>query len=97
MSWATAIPGGVRLQLHVQPRAGRTEVTGEHGGALRIRVAAPPVDGAANEALQRFLADRLALPRSRLRMVTGATGRRKVMEVDGADLAAVRLALTGER
>lgn len=97
MSWASAIPGGVRLRLYVQPRASRTEITGLHDGALRIRLAAPPVDGAANAALERFLADRLALPQSRLHLVTGAAGRRKVVDVAGAELAAVRQALTGGR
>ena len=78
-----ATPTGVRLRLRVQPRASRTEITGVHGGALRVRIAAPPVDGAANEALIRFLAERLGLPRSAVRLVAGETSRTKVVEVDG--------------
>jgi uncharacterized protein (TIGR00251 family) len=52
-------------------------------GALRVRLHAPPVDGAANEALVEFLADRLAVPRRGVRIVTGATSRMKTIEVEG--------------
>ena len=85
-------PGGVRIQLQVQPRASRTEVVGLHGEALKIRVAAPPVDGAANEAIIRFFADRLAVSRSRVRVTKGASGRRKVVEIDGIGLEALNKA-----
>lgn len=81
MSWLAAIDGGVRLQLHIQPRASRTEIAGVHGDALKIRLAAPPVDGAANEALIEFLAERLGVPRSAITLVAGAGGRRKVVHV----------------
>jgi len=74
-----------RLVLHVQPRAARTEVVGPHGDAVKVRLAAPPVDGAANAALVRFLAERLGVPRHAVRLVGGAAGRRKVVEVDGLD------------
>jgi uncharacterized protein (TIGR00251 family) len=72
-----------RLTLHVQPRARRTEVAGLHGAAIRVRLAAPPVDGAANDELVRFLAERLGVPRRAVRLVAGAGARRKVVEVDG--------------
>jgi uncharacterized protein (TIGR00251 family) len=58
-------------------------VAGVAGGALRVRLTAPPVDGAANEALVRFLADRLDLARGRVVLVSGHTGRDKVVEVAG--------------
>ena len=65
-SWhITAIPGGIRIRIHVQPRASRTEIAGRHGDALKVRLAAPPVDGAANDALLDFIADRLGVPRAR--------------------------------
>lgn len=54
--------------MRVQPRASRTEVAGPYGDAVRIRLTAPPVDGAANEALVRFLAERLEVPRSAVRI-----------------------------
>jgi hypothetical protein len=78
-----------RLAVHVQPRAARSEVVGEHGGALKIRLAAPPVDGAANEALVEFVAARLGLPRRQVRLVGGAASRRKLLEIDGMDAATV--------
>jgi uncharacterized protein (TIGR00251 family) len=56
-----------------------------HGDALRVRLAAPPVDGAANEALTRFLAERLRVPRSAVRLVSGETSRTKLVDVDGLD------------
>ncbi|MDE3150868.1 MAG: YggU family protein [Gemmatimonadota bacterium] len=84
--------GGVRLSVHVQPRAARTEIAGEHGGALKIRLAAPPVDGAANDALVAFLAEQFGVPRRAVRVVSGHASRRKVVELTGVDAAAVRRA-----
>ncbi|HET9038693.1 MAG TPA: DUF167 domain-containing protein [Gemmatimonadales bacterium] len=80
-----ATPTGIRLRVRVQPRASRTEVAGPYGDALRIRLAAPPVDGAANEALVRFLAERLGVARSAVRIEAGASGRSKVVAVEGID------------
>ena len=79
----------------MQPRASRTEMAGRHGDALKVRLAAPPVDGAANEALVRFLADQLGVPRSAVRLESGAGGRAKVIAVEGIGLedAARRLGL----
>ena len=74
-----------RFAVHVQPRAKRTEVTGMHGAAVKIRLAAPPVDGAANEALRRFLAERLCVPRASVHVVAGLSSRDKLVEVDGLD------------
>ena len=74
---------GIRLRVHVQPRASRTELAGRHGDALKVRLAEPPVDGAANEALVRFLAERLGVPRSAVRLEAGAAGRAKLVTVDG--------------
>jgi uncharacterized protein (TIGR00251 family) len=72
--------------VRVQPRASRTEVAGPYGDAVRIRLTAPPVDGAANEALVRFLAERLEVPRSAVRIEGGgASGRSKVVAIDGID------------
>jgi len=65
-------------------------------GVLRVRLHAPPVNGAANDALVAFLADRLAIPRRGVRIVTGATSRTKMIEVEGVSAAAVeRLAEEG--
>jgi uncharacterized protein (TIGR00251 family) len=83
----------VRVRIRVQPRASRTEIVGEHDGALKVRVAAPPVDGAANEELVRFIAKRMGVAQSRVRVTTGETGRSKVIEIDGVDVHSVRTAL----
>ena len=87
---ATERGGAVRFSVHVQPRASRSEVAGIHDGALRVRVQAPPVDGAANEAIVALLAKALGVPRRALRVVAGESARRKVVEVEGVPLAAVR-------
>jgi len=85
--------GGVLVRVHVQPRAARTEVVGRHGDAIRIRLKAPPVDGAANEELLRFLAERLDLPRSAVTLARGATGRTKTVAIGGRTEQAVAAAL----
>lgn len=84
--------GTVRLRVRVQPRASRTEAVGEHDGALKVRVAAPPIDGDANRELVRFVAKALGVTPSHVRLVAGATGRSKTLEIAGADAAAVRVA-----
>jgi uncharacterized protein len=76
-------PHGVRLTLHIQPRAARTEISGRHGDAIKIRLAAPPVDGAANAELISFLADRLGVPRAAVVIRHGESGRRKTVEIGG--------------
>jgi uncharacterized protein (TIGR00251 family) len=72
------------LTLHIQPGAKKTEVAGLHGDALKIRLAAPPVDGKANAALIAFVADRLGLAKSAVSVKCGQTSRRKVLEVTAA-------------
>jgi len=74
------------LNVHVQPRASRTEVVGRHGDAIKIRIAAPPTDGSANEELVRFLAKTLGVKRSAVTIVGGKTGRRKRVVVEGVAL-----------
>ena len=86
---------GVRFQVRVQPRASRSEVAGSYGGALKVRLQAPPVDGAANEALVDFLADRLGVARREVRIVAGLTSRSKVVEVSGVAPAQVERLITG--
>ena len=72
------------LTLHIQPGARKTEVAGVHGDALKIRLAAPPVDGKANAALIGFIADRLGLAKSAVSLRSGQTSRHKVLEVTAA-------------
>jgi uncharacterized protein (TIGR00251 family) len=71
------------LAVSVVPNAKRTGVDGLHDGALRVRLAAPPVDGKANEVLTHWVADGLDLPRRAVTLVRGQTARRKWLEIDG--------------
>ena len=83
------------LAVHVVPRARQTEVAGRHGDAIKIRVAAPPVDGAANAELIRFVAERVGVARGAVTIASGATGRRKTVAVEGITAAALARALLG--
>ncbi len=83
-NWLRAGKGHITLSLHIQPGAKRTEVAGVHGDALKIRLAAPPVDGKANAALIGFVADRLGLAKSAVSLKSGQSSRRKVLEVTDA-------------
>jgi uncharacterized protein (TIGR00251 family) len=69
------------LTLHVQPGARRTAVAGVHGGALRIRLAAPPVEGKANAALLRYLAEAFGVPQRAVALVRGAASRHKTVRI----------------
>lgn len=77
-----------RLVVHVVPRAKRTEVAGRHGDAIKIKLKAPPVDGAANAELVRFVAERLDIPRSAVTITAGHTSRRKTLQIEGVDATA---------
>ena len=87
--------GGSTISIRVIPRAPRTRVDGERGGAILIRLAAPPVEGAANDALIAFLSDTLGLPRRNFHLVAGEKSRDKRVRVEGLDESAVRAALLG--
>jgi uncharacterized protein (TIGR00251 family) len=82
-------PEGVTLKVHVQPRASRDALAGEREGALVVRLTAPPVEGAANEALSRVVGRALGVPPSAVRVVSGARGRRKTIRIVGLDAVAV--------
>ena len=84
-----AADGRLTLTLHIQPGAKKTEFAGLHGDALKIRLAAPPVDGKANDALVKFVAETLGLPKSAVNLKSGHSSRRKVLELSGADVDAV--------
>jgi uncharacterized protein (TIGR00251 family) len=93
MTWLVADGKGVTLRLHIQPGAKKTEVAGLHGEALKIRLAAPPVDGKANAALIAFLAERLGVVKAGVSILSGDTSRAKYVRVAGADPALVRESL----
>jgi uncharacterized protein len=72
-----------RLEVYIQPRASKSEVAGMHDGIIKIRIAAPAVENAANEALIDFVAAALGVSKRSVRIVSGRTSRRKVLEIDG--------------
>jgi uncharacterized protein (TIGR00251 family) len=82
-------PDGAILEVKVIPRAGRTALAGTRAGALLVRLAAAPVEGAANDALIAFLADILRVPKSHLELVSGARSRSKRVKVKGLTGAAL--------
>ena len=87
MSWyAQAADGSLILTLHIQPGARKTEIAGQHGGALKIRLAAPPVDGKANAALLGFLAKTCGVSKSAVELISGDSSRAKRVRLRGADL-----------
>lgn len=91
--WLQLKGDGVVLALHIQPGAKKTEVAGPHGDALKIRLAAPPVDGKANECLLAFVAERLGVPKARVSLVSGQTSRSKRVAVASITPAEVELKL----
>ena len=90
---------GAILTVHIQPRASTTECVGIYGDPIKIRVAAPPVGGAANDALIRFLAYRLSIPSTSVQIHSGAGGRHKRVLLKGivARLVLTRLKLGNQK
>ena len=78
------------LSLHIQPGAKKTEVAGLHGTALKIRLAAPPVDGKANDCLIAYLSELLGVAKRRVELVSGASSRAKRVRIAGVDSESVR-------
>ncbi|MDE3066154.1 MAG: DUF167 domain-containing protein [Verrucomicrobiota bacterium] len=81
-----AQPGGALLSVRLQPRASRNEIAGAVGGELKIKVTAPPVDAAANQALLELLAEKLDCPRGRIELVRGHRSRHKILKLHGLDV-----------
>jgi len=82
-AWARRGADGWTLAVHVQPGAKRSAVAGMHGSRLKIRIAAPALDGRANDALISFVAERLGIPRGRISVLRGAQSREKLIAVAG--------------
>jgi uncharacterized protein (TIGR00251 family) len=85
--------GSVTLKLRVQPRASRTEITGEHAGALKLKISAPPVDGKANQECRRFLAKLLGVSATSVEIISGDSSRDKVVRVSNISARRVLEAL----
>jgi len=88
--WLRETPAGLMLGVKLQPRASRNEILAAQDGELRIRVTAPPVDAAANEALLCLLAEMLDLPRRSVELVRGHTSRHKTLRLHGISAATAR-------
>jgi|ERR1043166_7648708 uncharacterized protein (TIGR00251 family) len=84
----------VFIAIKVQPRAARNEIVGPINAALKIKITAPPVDSAANDALLRFLSERLHCPRGAVQIVRGQKSRHKIVSVHGLDLDTIRRLLS---
>jgi uncharacterized protein (TIGR00251 family) len=84
----------VTIKVRVQPRASRTEIAGEHAGAIKLRVAAPPVDGKANEECRRFLAKLLKVGATSIEIISGDSSRDKVIRVSNITARRVLEALS---
>ncbi|MBC8029989.1 MAG: YggU family protein [Pyrinomonadaceae bacterium] len=82
------------FKVRVVPRASRSEIVGEHDGALRLRIAAPPVDGAANEELVRTLAAAFSVSRDAIEIVAGHTSRLKTVRATGVEPASLKRVIT---
>jgi uncharacterized protein (TIGR00251 family) len=89
----TATAEGVQLDVHVQPRSSRSRLVGEHGGRLKVQLAAPPVDGEANRSLIELMARVLGVPRSQIAIASGQSGKRKLLRISGVSLMAAEQAI----
>lgn len=87
-SWLSTTNDGIRLAVQIAPNAKKTEVIAVTDEALRIRLHAQPIDGKANEALIRFVADTLSVPKSAVKITHGFTSKRKLLEVRTTGLTA---------
>lgn len=85
--------GAATFRVRVQPRASRSEISGEHAGAVKLRITAPPVDGKANDECRRFLARLLGVPGNAVEIVAGESSRDKVIRVRNMSAEQVRKAL----
>jgi uncharacterized protein (TIGR00251 family) len=85
--------GAITLKVHLQPRASRDGIIGLHGDALKVRVAAPPVEGRGNKALARFIAKKLNISPSQVEIIVGQHSREKLLRITGISREAVERAL----
>jgi len=86
VAWCSPVAGGVRLALQVTPNAKKSQVIGPLDDVLKLRLQAQPIEGKANDALIRFLAELLALPRSKISITHGQTSKKKLVELSGPQL-----------
>jgi len=85
--WCKEKGGDLFIKIHVQPRASKNEIVGINGSALKVRLTSPPLEGAANALLVRFLSKSFGVPRSSLSIVSGEKSRQKTLKAEGMDIA----------
>jgi uncharacterized protein (TIGR00251 family) len=93
--WYRCVGEIITLTLHVQPGAKRSEIAGLHGDALKIRLAAPPIDGRANDALIKYAAGLFDVPQRQVELKQGGQSRHKVLAITGSKISPESL-LTGK-
>ncbi len=81
---------GVKLTVFVQPKSAKNQIIGPHNGALKIKIAAPPVDGKANAELVNYLSELLDIPKRQVDILKGDTGRNKTVEITGLSLESIQ-------
>lgn len=86
-SWCAAVPGGVRIAVQITPNAKKSEVIGIHDDVLKVRLQAQPIEGKANDALIRYLADMLNVPKSHVHITHGHTNKRKLVVIQAVQLS----------
>jgi len=77
------LENGIRLEIKVQPRSSKNHIVGEHQGALKVKLTAPPVDGEANKALVNFLANLFKIPKKNVTIIKGESTRNKIVDIKG--------------
>lgn len=83
LTWLTINAESISLTLYIQPGAKLTQISGKHDQALKIRLAAPPIEGKANKALITFLAKKLSIPKNRIQLDSGTLSRHKIVTIQG--------------
>lgn len=96
MSWLEATKDGVLIRVQAQPKASRTEIVGPHGDRLKIRIAAPPVDGEANDELLRFLKKKLGIPAAQIELLRGQSSKMKHVTCRGLSVVQAEERLKAE-
>ena len=89
-------PDGVVIRIRVQPRASKNRIAGIMGDAYKVAVTSPPVDGAANSACVEFLAELLKIPKSRVEIISGHTGRTKLLKIYGMNSRDIKEKIEGK-
>jgi uncharacterized protein len=84
---------GLEVHLHIQPRAKHGGISGIHNGALKVKVTAPPVDDAANNAVIEYFSDLLGVSKSSLQIISGMKSREKILQIKGLPLSRFRAAI----